>query len=143
MTLPHGTFSVAKLGTCVHAHASSTATETVALRAILASIASLAVDLELVVGQCGRLQHLLAQATGEAHLVEFGSSGQHFLSGVYWLGALWALWCYDWLERHSLQIDLNLNANRNANKYELSLFQLLRKYPFNARRTAHRIQYFQ
>lgn len=81
--LPHGAFGVAKLGTGIHAHAASTASESVAFWSVLAAVASFAVDLGLVVSERGRLQHLLAQAAGEAHLVEFGTSRQNLFGSVH------------------------------------------------------------
>ncbi len=101
MDLPHsGAFGVAQVGAGVHAQATSAAAETVALGTKLAAVALLAVHAALVLGDRGRLEHLLAQAACEAHLVPLLAGTEDLLSGVHGLLALGAANNLRWLEWH-------------------------------------------
>lgn len=84
----------------VHAQAASAAAEAVALGAVLPGVAVLAVELALVLSAVGGVQHLVAHAAFEAHLVELEATGHLLLGGVYGLAAFGALGVVSWLERH-------------------------------------------
>lgn len=84
----------------VHAQAAGTTAEAVALGAVLPGVAVLAVQLALVLSAVGGVQHLVAHAAFEAHLVELEAAGHLLLGGVYGLAAFGALGVVSWLERH-------------------------------------------
>lgn len=89
-----------ELGTGVHRQAAGTATEAVTLGSVLAAVAIFAVQLVLVLGAVGRVEHLAAHSALEASFVPFVSTGDSFLGGVDRLAALGALGVLSWLERH-------------------------------------------
>lgn len=89
-----------ELGTGVHRQAAGTATESVTLGSVLAAVAIFAVQLVLVLGAVGRVEHLAAHSALEASFVPFVSTGDSFLGGVDRLAALGALGVLSWLERH-------------------------------------------
>ncbi len=88
------------MGPGVHAQAASAAAETVALGTELTAITLLAVQTALVLGNGGRLEHLLAEAAGEAHLVPLLAGAEHLFSGIDGLNALGTANDLRWLEWH-------------------------------------------
>lgn len=89
-----------ELGSGVHRQAAGTAAESVSLGAVLSAVAIFAVQLVLVLGAVGRVEHLAAHSALEASFVPFVSTGDSFLGGVDRLAALGALGVLSWLERH-------------------------------------------
>lgn len=63
-------------------------------------MAIFAVQLVLVLGAVGRVEHFAAHSALEASFVPFVSTGDSFLGGVDRLAALGALGVLSWLERH-------------------------------------------
>lgn len=84
----------------VHAQGTSAASKAIALWSVLAAMALLAVQLQLVVGHSGAVQHLVTHATLEAELMVLGTGSHSLLRGVDGLAALGALGLLWWLERH-------------------------------------------
>jgi len=84
----------------VHAEASSTTTETVALGTELTTVAGFAVKNGFVAVQVGRVQSLVAHAALETFLVELELSDLPCLCCVHRLGTLGALDLFWGFERH-------------------------------------------